>query len=135
MAGPESESNLDSTGFLSPFTSPLRSVLLSRPEQQLTIHVSLECRRFPAGEVKGEQSDEICCRSDDRGAAQAANGAISVFYVTLSSVQVGDIVLNNVPGTVTEGGARQQPVVLIGMSFLRHFAMQHAGNTLTLLRP
>ena len=70
-----------------------------------------------------------------RGTAQTANGAISVFLVTLPSVQVGDIVLNNVPGTVGEGGASQQGVVLIGMSFLRHFEMRHAGDTLTLLRP
>jgi aspartyl protease family protein len=70
-----------------------------------------------------------------RGIAQTANGAISVLQVTLSSVRVGDIELNNVPAAVSEGGARQQAVVLIGMSFLRNLEMQHAGNTLTLLRP
>jgi aspartyl protease family protein len=70
-----------------------------------------------------------------RSIAQTANGAISVFNVTLSSVRVGDIELNNVPATVSDGGARQQAFVLIGMSFLRHLEMQHVGNTLTLLRP
>jgi aspartyl protease family protein len=70
-----------------------------------------------------------------RGSAQTANGTISVFFVNLASVQVGDMVLNNVPGTVGEGGASQQSMVLIGMSFLRHFEMRHAGDTLTLLRP
>jgi aspartyl protease family protein len=70
-----------------------------------------------------------------RSIAQTANGKISAYQVTLSSVRVGDIELNNVPATVSEGGAGQQPVVLIGMSFLRHLEMQHAGNTLTLLRP
>ena len=70
-----------------------------------------------------------------RGTAQTANGTISVLFVNLSSVQVGDMMLNNVPGTVGEGGAGQQPIVLIGMSFLRHFEMRHAGDTLTLLRP
>ena len=70
-----------------------------------------------------------------RGIAQTANGRISVFHVTLSSVRVGDIELNNVPATVSEGDAKQQAFVLIGMSFLRHLEMQHAGNTLTMLRP
>jgi clan AA aspartic protease (TIGR02281 family) len=70
-----------------------------------------------------------------RGTAQTANGAISVLYVTLAKVQLGDIVLSNVPAAVGEGGARQQPHVLIGMSFLRQLEMKHVGNTLTLVQP
>lgn len=70
-----------------------------------------------------------------RGMSQTANGTVPVYLVTLASVQVGDMVLNNVPGNVSEGGASQHGIVLIGMSFLRHFELQHAGNTLTLTRP
>ena len=69
-----------------------------------------------------------------RATSQTANGVIPVYLVTLSSVQVGNITLNNVRATVSEGGARQQSGVLIGMSFLRHLEIQHSGGRLTLLR-
>jgi predicted aspartyl protease len=53
--------------------------------------------------------------------------------VILASVQVGDVVLANVPATVQEGG--QLPFALIGMSFLKQVEMRRSGNTLTLSRP
>ena len=49
-------------------------------------------------------------------------------------MQVGEIVLTNVPGSVIEVGQRELPVVLIGMSFLRNVDMQRSGNTLLLQR-
>jgi aspartyl protease family protein len=70
-----------------------------------------------------------------RGTSQTANGAVPVYLVTLASVQVGDMVLYNVSGNVSDGGASQNRVVLIGMSFLRHFEIQHVADTLTLTRP
>jgi len=35
---------------------------------------------------------------------------------------------------VIEGGAEKLPAVLIGMSFLKHFEMRRAGQTMTLTR-
>jgi aspartyl protease family protein len=64
-----------------------------------------------------------------------ANGRASATLVKLESVQVGDIGITNVPAVVIDGGAEVLPVVLIGMSFLRHVDMRRSGNTMTLSRP
>jgi len=74
-------------------------------------------------------------RQGQRVMTQTANGRVYVYAVTFARVQVGDIVLANVPGAVTEGGAERLPVVLIGMSFLKHVEMRRSGETLTLSRP
>jgi len=74
-------------------------------------------------------------RGARRGNVQTANGVAPVYFVTFTQVQVGDIVLANVPGAVIEGGAERLGTMLIGMSFLRHVNMQRAGDTLTLTRP
>lgn len=74
-------------------------------------------------------------RQGQRVMTQTANGRAYVYAVTFARVQVGDIVLANVPGAVTEGGAERLPVVLIGMSFLKHVEMRRSGETLTLSRP
>lgn len=74
-------------------------------------------------------------RRGQRVPTQTANGLAYVYSVTFARVQVGDIVLVNVPGAVAEGGAERLPVVLIGMSFLRHVEMRRSGDTMTLSRP
>jgi aspartyl protease family protein len=74
-------------------------------------------------------------RQGQRVPTQTANGRAYVYAVTFARVQVGDIVLANVPGAVTEGGAERLSVVLIGMSFLRHVDMRRSGDTMTLSRP
>lgn len=74
-------------------------------------------------------------RQAQRGIAQTANGRAPVYMVTFARVQVGDIVLANVPGAVVEGGAEKLSMVLIGMSFLKHVEMRRSGDTMTLSRP
>lgn len=64
--------------------------------------------------------------------ARTASGPAAAYRVTLSNVQVGEIVLTNVPGIVIDVGKRELPLVLIGMSFLRHVDMQRSGNTMLL---
>lgn len=64
--------------------------------------------------------------------ARTASGPATAYLVTLASVQVGDIVLTNVPGAVLDVGKRELPLVLIGMSFLRNIDMQRSGNTMLL---
>lgn len=66
--------------------------------------------------------------------ANTANGPATAYLVTLESVQVGEIVLTNVQGSIIEGGRTQLPLVLIGMSFLRQVDMQRSGNTMQLLK-
>jgi aspartyl protease family protein len=77
----------------------------------------------------------IDLRGAQRGITQTANGQAFVYLVNLGSVQVGDIVLQNVPGQVSEGGAERLPMVLVGMSFLRQVDMRRSGNSMTLSRP
>jgi len=74
-------------------------------------------------------------RQGQRSLSQTPAGRMAFYAVTFARVQVGNIVLLNVPGGVTEGGPEQHPVVLIGMSFLRHVEMRRSGDTMTLSRP
>jgi aspartyl protease family protein len=70
-----------------------------------------------------------------RGVAQTANGPVEIFFVTLPSVQVGDIVVKNVRASVAMGAqAATLREVLIGNSFLRHVQMQRSGDTMILMR-
>jgi aspartyl protease family protein len=69
-----------------------------------------------------------------RVVVNTANGPATAYLVTLESVQVGEIVLRNVQGSIIEGGRTQLPLVLIGMSFLRQVDMQRSGNTMQLLK-
>ena len=74
-------------------------------------------------------------RQGRRVVSQTANGPAAAWLVTFARVQVGEIVLANVPGAVAEGGAERVPTVLIGMSFLQHVDMRRSGDTMTLSRP
>jgi aspartyl protease family protein len=69
-----------------------------------------------------------------RVVARTASGPATAYLVTLPSVQVGDIVLTNVPGSVIDVGKRELPLVLVGMSFLRNVDMQRSGDTMVLQR-
>ncbi len=63
---------------------------------------------------------------------QTAGGQRIAFPATLGAVQVGAITLSNVPAVVFTGGPEQLPIVLLGMSFLRHVGMVRAGESLVL---
>jgi len=76
----------------------------------------------------------IDLRQSQRVTTHTANGPVPAYVITLASVQVGEIGLLNVPAMVLEGGAEKLPAVLIGMSFLKHFEMRRAGQTMTLTR-
>lgn len=69
------------------------------------------------------------------GIAHTANGSIPSYFVTIARIQIGDIVLSNVPGNVSEGSTISRDIdVLIGNSFLRHVQMQRNGDTMVLMR-
>ena len=68
-------------------------------------------------------------RNGRRAYARTANGVIGVYVVRLDHVKVGDITLNNVEATVSEGPAH---VALLGMSFLNRMEMRRDGQTMTL---
>ena len=64
---------------------------------------------------------------------RTANGPATAYLAAIESVQVGDIVLTNVEGSIVEGDKTQIPLVLIGMSYLRQVDMIRSGNTMQLL--
>lgn len=67
----------------------------------------------------------------ERGAASTANGVVPAYRVTLNSVKVGDITLNQVEGLVQESS---MPFVLLGMSFLKRLEIKQDGTNMTLLK-
>jgi aspartyl protease family protein len=70
-------------------------------------------------------------RAGKRGMAHTANGAIAIWGIRLDSVRVGDITLNNVEASVSEGPPH---TALLGMSFLNRTQMNRDGDRLTLIR-
>jgi aspartyl protease family protein len=61
-----------------------------------------------------------------------ANGTAMAYKVTLNTVRVGDIVINNIDAAVLEGN--QMPFALLGMSFLNRTEMRREGQTMVLTR-
>lgn len=60
---------------------------------------------------------------------QTANGVTPAWRVTLGSVRVGDVTLNEVEGVVHQ---QDMPMALLGMSFLNRMEMKRDGQTMTL---
>jgi len=60
---------------------------------------------------------------------QTANGVTQGWLVTLNSVRVGDVTLNEVEGVVHQ---HDMPLALLGMSFLNRMEMKRDGQTMTL---
>jgi aspartyl protease family protein len=61
-----------------------------------------------------------------------ANGTTVAYKVTLNSVRVGDIEVNNIEAAVLEGS--QMPFALLGMSFLNRMEMKREGQVMVLTR-
>lgn len=70
-------------------------------------------------------------RSGRRGTTQTAGGPTPVFIVTLDSVRIGGIELQNVEAIVIEQGL---PIALLGNTFLNRMEMRREGQTMTLTR-
>lgn len=70
----------------------------------------------------------------DRITTSTANGETVARRVTFTSVRVGDIVLENVPGLVIEGGTEKLRDTLLGMTFLSRLDLERRGSTLVLTK-
>lgn len=68
-------------------------------------------------------------RQGQPGITMTANGTARVWRVTLNSVRVGGVTLHQVNAVVTE---HDQPIALLGMSFLNRMEMKRDGVTMTL---
>lgn len=64
---------------------------------------------------------------------KTANGMSQSYATRLNSVSLGDIVINNVQGSISMGMEFDE--VLLGMSFLKHLTLVQQGNTLTVSVP
>lgn len=63
---------------------------------------------------------------------ETASGVTGAYAITLRSVSVGGMEVNNVPAMVVEGD--YPTTVLLGMSYLRHVKMQEQNGILSLSR-
>ena len=64
------------------------------------------------------------------GVASTAGGLVRTYDLRLNTVQVGDVVLHNVAGSVTEGASPSE--ILLGMSFLGQLDMKREGDKMEL---
>ncbi|RRS05316.1 TIGR02281 family clan AA aspartic protease [Aquabacterium soli] len=65
------------------------------------------------------------------GYSSTANGVIRAYRIKLNSVRIGDVELQNVEASVSEGS---MPYVLLGNSFLSRFQMKRENDTMTLVK-
>lgn len=66
------------------------------------------------------------------GVSATAAGTVRAWQVTLNSVKLGGLTLNQVEGTVIDGDS--PPMVLLGMSALNRLEMKREGMTMTLTK-
>lgn len=66
------------------------------------------------------------------GRVETASGSISAWIVTLRSIDVGGIRVDNVQASVVEGDF--PTTILLGMTYLRHVKMQESDGVLSLSR-
>ena len=64
------------------------------------------------------------------GIATTANGRVKVFSTTIDQLELGNIVLNNVPASITP--SMPGNTILLGMSALRQIEFTQRGDVLTL---
>jgi aspartyl protease family protein len=70
-----------------------------------------------------------------RGLAHTANGSVTAYRVIIPRIQVGEIVVLNVIGAVSEGTTISKDTdVLLGNSFLQHVEMQRSRDTMVIKR-
>lgn len=67
----------------------------------------------------------------ERATLQTANGVVRAYRVKLDTVAIGPITAHNVDAVITES---EQPVMLLGMSFLNRTEMKRDGDVMTLTR-
>jgi aspartyl protease family protein len=82
---------------------------------------SADAKRANIDYLKGEKS-----------VASTAGGQVVAYRVTLNTLRIGSIVLNNVEAAVIEGGFPE--VVLLGMTALNRMDMKRDNSTMTLIK-
>jgi aspartyl protease family protein len=70
--------------------------------------------------------------SGEKSVASTASGKVVAYRVTLNTLKIGSITLNNVEAAVIEGGFPE--VVLLGMTALNRLEMKRDSTTMTLTK-
>ena len=70
-------------------------------------------------------------KKGERGMMNTANGSMTAYRITLNTVKVGDVAVNQVQASVSEA---PMDVTLLGMSFLNRVDMKREGSTMTLTK-
>jgi len=68
----------------------------------------------------------------ERSVVETASGVANAYRITLRSVDVGGIRVNNVAASIVEGG--YPSTVLLGMSYLRHVSLEENNGIMSLSR-
>ncbi len=96
----------------------------------VTMMVDTGASSVAMGEAEAKRLGIRYWLKGEQGWVSTASGVSKAYSVTLDKVQVGDIVLRQVEGTVISGDGPSE--VLLGMSFLSHTEIQHAGNMMVI---
>ncbi|PIE36626.1 MAG: TIGR02281 family clan AA aspartic protease [Gammaproteobacteria bacterium] len=75
-------------------------------------------------------AERIGLKRGYRYRSSTANGTIDVYSTELDSVQLGNITLHNLPGSINPH--YQEDEILLGMSFLKHLSFTQQGKQLIL---
>lgn len=78
-------------------------------------------------------ADELNLKKGQRFLSQTANGNSTSYETTIAELTLGDIVMKNVPASISSGMEFDE--ILLGMSFLKHLHMVQQGKTLTISVP
>lgn len=84
--------------------------------------------------ISGDQAKRlgIDYQKGETGIVSTAAGPVKSYAVTLASLKIGSVTLNQVAALVIDGAS--PPVVLLGMSALNRMQMTHEGMALTLTK-
>lgn len=78
-------------------------------------------------------ADDLNLKKGQSFLSQTANGKSKSYETTISELTLGDIVMTNVPASISSGMEFDE--ILLGMSFLKHLHMVQQGKTLTISVP
>jgi aspartyl protease family protein len=80
--------------------------------------------------VPGSIAKALNLKKGMRSRTSTANGTINVYMTSIDELQLGNIVMTNVRGSINPHMRENE--VLLGMSFLKHLELVQKGDTLIL---
>lgn len=78
-------------------------------------------------------ANQIGLKKGRQQQTMTANGVSMSYKTTIAEIQLGDIMMHNVPASISKG--MQFDEILLGMSFLKHLELSQQGKLLTISVP